>query len=44
MSENKKYYWLKLQKTFFSDKKIKKMRRKQKRRKRRRMKEAEEKR
>ena len=26
MSENKKYYWLKLQKTFFSDKKMKKMR------------------
>lgn len=26
MSENKKYYWLKLQKAFFSDKKVKKMR------------------
>ena len=26
MSDSKKYYWLKLQKTFFSDKKIKKMR------------------
>ena len=26
MSDNKKYYWLKLQKAFFSDKKVKKMR------------------
>lgn len=26
MSDSKKYYWLKLQKTFFSDKKVKKMR------------------
>lgn len=26
MSDSKKYYWLKLQKTFFSDKKMKKMR------------------
>lgn len=26
MSDNKKYYWLKLQKTFFTDKKVKKLR------------------